>query len=294
MRPMRCMAADKANNLYFMDTSGGEAVGRVDAKTWRTDAVSNAAPSRNRGRAAPCSTIRAGYGSPNSPAGQAWQDVRHQGGDIQGMGSCLTPHTYPYGTCSASKNWRAVERRWRMASDRVLRFRSRRAARASNICCRGRPISGASSSTNSTNPVTFWAGNNHGGRNPAARAAGLSRARDRARDRTGGRNEQTNLTGLAVLACWRSCSSPPAALAVTQEPPSAGAAGALCDDHGRHDEHLGAAAPFEKLGIAGHAGNWPLADALRACRNPADLRRHHQGAAEVSRLSGSPIWSMPH
>ena len=105
---------DDKNNLYFMDF-GDENIGRIDAKTG--EATLYPTPTRDdRARAAPCWTITARSGSPNSPpTGPRCSTTRP---NCSRNGTCRR-RTLIRTTC-LDKNgelWSAG-----MASDRVLRF----------------------------------------------------------------------------------------------------------------------------------------------------------------------------
>jgi streptogramin lyase len=146
------LAADPANNLYFMDF-GDESVGRVDAKTLRTTLYPTPTPASR-----PRRTML-------DPKGRLWfaefaaNKVAMFDTDKESFTEwdVPTPHTYPYDVFLDRNGelWSGT-----MSSDRVLRFD---------------PASGKSTEyllpqqTNirrvfvddSTTPVTFWTGNNH-------------------------------------------------------------------------------------------------------------------------------------
>jgi streptogramin lyase len=147
------MAVDAQNNLYFMDF-GGEYVGRVDAKTGVTTLFPT--PTRNSW---PRRTMLDNQGrlwfTEFAANKLAMFDTKTENFTEW---SVPTPYTYPYDVFMDKNGelWSGG-----MSSDRVLRFdaESRRAVeyllpRSTNI----RRVF----VDNSTSPVTFWAGNNHG------------------------------------------------------------------------------------------------------------------------------------
>jgi streptogramin lyase len=146
------MAADKENNLYFMDF-GDESVGRVDAKTLRTTLYPTPTPASRPRR---CMMDAQGHlwfaeFAANKVAMFDTKTETFKEWDVP------TVHTYPYDVFFDRQGelWSGS-----MSSDRVLRFD---------------PASGRSVEyllphpTNirrifvddRTMPVTFWAGNNH-------------------------------------------------------------------------------------------------------------------------------------
>ena len=140
------MTADRDNNLYFMDF-GDENVGRVNAKTFRGTIYPTRPPIR--GRAAPCSTTRGGCGSRNSPP-------------IRSPCSTSITKASGNGTCRRRLRFRMMCTSTTMASCGAVRCRAtacsasiRKPANRSNTCCRGRPISAASSSTIPRPPSPF-------------------------------------------------------------------------------------------------------------------------------------------
>jgi virginiamycin B lyase len=147
------MAADAQNNLYFMDF-GGEFIGRVDVKTEESilfpTLTPNSWPRRgmldDRGRLwfAEFAANKLGMFDLKSESFKEW--------------SALTPYTYPY-DAFMDKNgdlWSGG-----MASDRVLRFDPQTGRSVEYLLPRPTNIRRVFVD-DSTSPVTFWAGNNHG------------------------------------------------------------------------------------------------------------------------------------
>ena len=147
------MAADAQNNLYFMDF-GGEYIGRVDAKTEESTLfptpTQNSWPRRgmldDRGRLwfAEFAANKLGMFDTKSESFKEW--------------TAPTPYTYPY-DAFMDKNgdlWSGG-----MASDRVLRFDPQSGRSVEYLLPRPTNIRRVFVD-NSTSPVTFWAGNNHG------------------------------------------------------------------------------------------------------------------------------------
>ena len=147
------MAADGENNLYFMDFAD-ENVGRIDAKTGAATIYPTPTP-----KSRPRRTMLDGQG-------RLW--FTEFAADKLGMFDIKTesfkewdvptPHTYPY-DIFMDKNgelWSGG-----MASDRVLRFDPRSGRSVEYLLPRPTNIRRVFVD-NSTTPVTFWAGNNHG------------------------------------------------------------------------------------------------------------------------------------
>jgi virginiamycin B lyase len=147
------MVSDQANNLYFMDF-GDENVGRIDAKTGEATIYPTPTPhSRPRrtmmdeqGRVwfAEFAADKVGMFDPAQEKFAEW--------------SVPTPHTYPYDVFLDRNHelWGGS-----MASDRVLRFNPESGKSVEYLLPRPTNIRRVFVD-NSTNPVTFWAGNNHG------------------------------------------------------------------------------------------------------------------------------------
>jgi len=147
------LVADAANNLFFMDF-GGEAIGRVDAKTGQASLyptpTKRSRPRRTmmdaQGRVwfAEFAANKVAMFDPREETFKEWE--------------APTPHTYPYDVFLDRNGelWSGS-----MSGDRILRMD---------------PVSGASVEyllprptnirrvfvDNSTTPVTFWVGSNHG------------------------------------------------------------------------------------------------------------------------------------
>ncbi len=147
------MVSDEMNNLYFMDFAD-ENVGRVDAKTGQATIYPTPTPhSRPRrtmmdeqGRVwfAEFATDKLGMFDPKLEKFTEW--------DVP------TPHTYPYDVFLDRNGelWSGS-----MSSDRILRFDPKSGKSVEYLLPRSTNIRRIFVD-NSTNPVTFWAGNNHG------------------------------------------------------------------------------------------------------------------------------------
>ncbi len=147
------LVADARNNLYFMDF-GGEAIGRVDAKTGSTTLY----PTPTR-RSRPRRTMMDAHGrvwfaefaanqvamfDPEKESFREWQ--------------VPTPHTYPYDVY-VDRNGEL--RSGSMSSDRILRFDPARGTSVEYLLPRPTNVRRVFVDDTST-PVTFWAGSNHG------------------------------------------------------------------------------------------------------------------------------------
>ena len=147
------LVADAANNLYFMDF-GGEAVGRVDAKTGRASIyptpTKRSRPRRTmmdaEGRIwfAEFAANKVAMFDPKEESFREWE--------------APTPHTYPYDVFLDRNGelWSGS-----MSSDRVLRLNPKTAASVEYLLPRPTNIRRVFID-NSTTPVTFWTGSNHG------------------------------------------------------------------------------------------------------------------------------------
>ena len=147
------MVSDAANNLYFMDF-GDENVGRIDAKTGEATIYPTPTP-----RSRPRRTMM-------DEQGRVW--FAEFAGDKVGMfdpkqekfaeWSVPTPHTYPYDVFldRTGQLWSG-----NMSSDRILRLDPQSGKEIEYLLPRPTNIRRIFID-NSTNPVTFWAGNNHG------------------------------------------------------------------------------------------------------------------------------------
>jgi len=147
------MVADAANNLYFMDF-GDENVGRIDAKTGQATIYPTPTPhSRPRrtmmdeqGRVwfAEFAADKVGMFDPGREKFTEW--------------GVPTPHSYPYDVFldRTDQLWSG-----NMSSDRILRLDPQSGKAIEYLLPRPTNIRRIFVD-NSTNPVTFWAGNNHG------------------------------------------------------------------------------------------------------------------------------------
>ena len=147
------MAADAHNNLYFMDF-GDENIGRVDAKTGAATIYPTPTP-----KSRPRRTML-------DDRGRLWFTefaanklaMFDTGTESYKEWDVPTPHTYPYDVFMDKKGelWSGG-----MASDRVLRFDPHSGRSTEYLLPRPTNIRRVFVD-NSTDPVTFWAGNNHG------------------------------------------------------------------------------------------------------------------------------------
>ena len=147
------MAADDENNLYFMDFAD-ENIGRIDAKTGAATIYPTPTP-----KSRPRRTML-------DDQGRLW--FTEFAADKLGMFDIKTesfkewdvptPHTYPYDVFMDKNGelWSGG-----MASDRVLRFDPRSGQAVEYLLPRLTNIRRVFVD-NTTTPVTFWAGNNHG------------------------------------------------------------------------------------------------------------------------------------
>ena len=147
------LAADEANNLYFMDFAD-ESIGRVDAKTGRMALYPTPTPRSRprrtmidtRGRIwfAEFAANKVAMFEPRTETFKEW--------DVP------TPHTYPYDVFLDRNGelWSAT-----MSSDRVLRF-GPDTGRAVEYLLPRQTNMRRIFVDESTTPVTVWAGSNHG------------------------------------------------------------------------------------------------------------------------------------
>ncbi len=147
------MVSDAANNLYFMDF-GDENVGRIDAKTGQATIYPTPTP-----RSRPRRTMM-------DQQGRVW--FAEFGADKVGMfdpaqekfaeWNVPTPHSYPYDVFLDRNGelWSG-----NMSSDRILRMDPQSGKAIEYLLPRPTNIRRVFID-DSTNPVTFWAGNNHG------------------------------------------------------------------------------------------------------------------------------------
>ncbi len=147
------MAADAANNLYVMDF-GDENVVRIDAATGASTIYPTPTP-RSRPRRTMLDDQGRLWFAEFAANKVAMFDTRAE--EFKEW-TVPTPHTYPYDVF-LDKNgelWSGG-----MASDRVLRFDPRSGRAVEYLLPRSTNIRRVFVD-NSTDPVTFWAGNNHG------------------------------------------------------------------------------------------------------------------------------------
>ncbi len=147
------MAADAANNLYFMDFAD-ENVGRIDAKTGVATIYPTPTPKSRPRRTMLDDKGRLWFTefAANKLAAFDTNTESFKEWDVP------TPHTYPYDVFMDKNGelWSGG-----MASDRVLRFDPQSGSAIEYLLPRPTNIRRVFVD-NSTNPVTFWAGNNHG------------------------------------------------------------------------------------------------------------------------------------
>ena len=147
------LAADAANNLFFMDF-GGEAIGRIDAKTGQASLyptpTKRSRPRRTmmdaQGRVwfAEFAANKVAMFDPREETFREWD--------------AATPHTYPYDVFVDRNGelWSGS-----MSSDRILRMDPRTGASVEYLLPRPTNVRRVFVD-NSTTPVTFWVGSNHG------------------------------------------------------------------------------------------------------------------------------------
>ncbi len=147
------MAADAGNNLFFMDF-GDENIGRVDAGSGTTTLYPTPTP-KSRPRRTMLDDQGRLWFTEFAANKLAMFDIKAESFREWNV---PTPHTYPYDVF-ADKNgelWSGG-----MASDRVLRFDPQSGRAVEYLLPRSTNIRRVFVD-NSTDPVTFWAGNNHG------------------------------------------------------------------------------------------------------------------------------------
>ena len=147
------LAVDAANNLFFMDF-GGEAIGRVDAKTGQASLyptpTKRSRPRRTmmdaQGRIwfAEFAANKVAMFDPKEENFKEWE--------------APTPHTYPYDVFVDRNGelWSGS-----MSGDRILRLDPRTGASLEYLLPRPTNVRRVFVD-NSTTPVTFWVGSNHG------------------------------------------------------------------------------------------------------------------------------------
>jgi virginiamycin B lyase len=147
------LVADAANNLYFMDF-GGEAIGRVDAKTGQAS-IYPTPTKRSRPRRAMMDAQGRIWFAEFAANKVAMFDPK---GETFSEWDAPTPHTYPYDVFLDRNGelWSGS-----MSGDRVLRLDPRTGASVEYLLPRPTNVRRIFVD-NSTAPVTFWAGSNHG------------------------------------------------------------------------------------------------------------------------------------
>jgi streptogramin lyase len=147
------LVADSANNLFFMDF-GGESIGRIDAKTGRVSLyptpTQRSRPRRTmmdaQGRVwfAEFAANKVAMFDPKEESFREW--------DVP------TPHTYPYDVFVDRNGdlWSGS-----MSSDRIFRMDTRTGDSVEYLLPRPTNVRRVFVD-NSTTPVTFWVGSNHG------------------------------------------------------------------------------------------------------------------------------------
>jgi streptogramin lyase len=147
------LVADAANNLFFMDF-GGEAIGRIDARTGQTSLYPTPTKRSRPRRAmmdaegrvwfAEFATNKVAMFDPKEEAFKEWD--------------APTPHTYPYDVFVDRNGelWSGS-----MSGDRVLRMDTKSGASVEYLLPRPTNVRRVFVD-NSTTPVTFWVGSNHG------------------------------------------------------------------------------------------------------------------------------------
>jgi len=147
------LAADKDNNLYFMDF-GDEFVGRVDAKTGQTSLYQTPTPRSRPRRTMIDDKGRIWFAEFAANKVAMFDTVSESFKEWDAP----TPHTYPYDVF-LDKNgelWSGS-----MSSDRILRFDPASGRSVEYLLPRQTNVRRVFVD-NSTSPVTFWVGSNHG------------------------------------------------------------------------------------------------------------------------------------
>jgi streptogramin lyase len=147
------LAADAENNLFFMDF-GDESIGRVDARTGAVTLYPTPTPA-SRPRRTMLDSKGHLWFAEFAADKVAMFDIKRETFKEWGV---PTPHTYPYDVF-LDKNgelWSGS-----MSSDRILRFGPETGAAVEYLLPRQTNIRRVFVD-DTTTPVTFWAGNNHG------------------------------------------------------------------------------------------------------------------------------------
>jgi streptogramin lyase len=147
------MAADRDNNLYFMDFAD-ENIGRIDAKTGVATIYPTPTP-KSRPRRTMLDDKGRLWFAEFAANKVAMFDTRKE--DFKEW-DVPTPHTYPY---DVFLDKHGVLWSGSMSSDRVLRFDPQSGNSVEYLLPRSTNIRRVFVD-NTTDPVTFWAGNNHG------------------------------------------------------------------------------------------------------------------------------------
>lgn len=147
------LAADKANNLYFMDF-GGEALGRVDAKTLKVTLYPTPTP-RSRPRRTMIDTTGRIWFAEYGANRVAMFDAK--GEDIREW-EAPTPHTYPY---DVYMDRYAMLWSGSMTGDRILRLDPKTNESVEYLLPRQTNVRRVFVD-DGKKPVTVWAGSNHG------------------------------------------------------------------------------------------------------------------------------------
>lgn len=147
------LVADKANNLYFMDF-GGEALGRVDAKTLKVTLYATPTP-RSRPRRSMIDGKGRIWFAEYAANKLAMFDPKRE--DITEW-TAPTPHTYPYDVFMDRR-----ETLWSgsMTSDRILRLDPKTNESVEYLLPRQTNVRRVHVDDRQK-PVTFWTGSNHG------------------------------------------------------------------------------------------------------------------------------------
>jgi len=147
------LAADAANDLFFMDF-GSQSIGRIDAKTREVTLYPTPTPNSRPRRTMLDAQGRLWFAE-FAANKVAMFDIKRESfreWDVP------TPHTYPYDVFldRTGDLWSGS-----MSSDRILRLDPESGRQVEYLLPRQTNIRRVFVD-NSTNPVTFWAGNNHG------------------------------------------------------------------------------------------------------------------------------------
>jgi virginiamycin B lyase len=147
------LAADADNNLFFMDF-GDESIGRVDARTGESTLYPTPTPNSRPRRTMLDSEGRLWFAEFAADK-VAMFDIKRE---TFKEWDVPTPHTYPYDVFLDRNGelWGGT-----MASDRVLRFDPATGAAVEYLLPRQTNMRRVFVD-DSTRPVTFWTGNNHG------------------------------------------------------------------------------------------------------------------------------------